>query len=66
MEPTTPETPGPRTARINPWMALFVAAGLLAFVFLVPVKDNPQSAAFKQTVWDMIVGNRGTQVIHAR
>jgi len=46
---------------------LVTIAGLLVvfvvFAFLVPIRDNPRVVGFKQTLWDIVVGNSGSSVV---
>lgn len=47
----------------NAWIVLGALVAFVLFAFLVPVRDNPKQYAFKQTLWDMLIGNKGTQII---
>lgn len=56
--PAGPPTPEPqKEPGSKKWFILVALALLVAFVFLVPVKEN---GAFKLTVWDWITGHQGT------
>lgn len=60
-KPPQPATQGSNTATV--WIVLVIVVLVGLFVFLIPVRDNPDNRYFKQTVWDMLVGNKGTQIL---
>lgn len=63
-KPAPPQVAQLAARNKNAWIILGALMVFIAFAFFVPVRDNPHSGAFKQTLWDMLIGNRGTRIIH--
>ena len=59
-----PAEPSEAKRNKNAWILLGALVAFVLFAVFVPLVDNPNEPAFKRTLWDMMIGNMGTQMIH--